>query len=76
VTGVRERPTLGLVLFGAREQWLGEGPAVDFYDGKGSLERTFEALGLEIRVPRERFAASVPAPPTCRRGRAGRRRAR
>jgi phenylalanyl-tRNA synthetase beta chain len=57
-TGVIERSTLGLVLFGAREQWLGEGPPVDFYDGKGSLERTFEALGLELAF---RASESPPA---------------
>jgi phenylalanyl-tRNA synthetase beta chain len=43
-----ETLTLGLVLFGPREQWLGEGPPVDFYDGKGSVERVFGALGLRV----------------------------
>jgi len=49
VTGVSETLTLGLVAFGARDQWLGEGPSVDFYDGKGAVERVFHALGLHVR---------------------------
>lgn len=44
----RETLTLALVAFGPREQWLGEGPAMDFYDGKGAVERIFGALGLEV----------------------------
>jgi phenylalanyl-tRNA synthetase beta chain len=44
----REVLTLGLVAFGPREQWLGEGPAMDFYDGKGAIERIFGALGLSV----------------------------
>ncbi len=57
-TGVDETLSLGLVAFGARDQWLGEGPNVDFYDGKGALERVFETLALRIE---HRVAASVPA---------------
>jgi phenylalanyl-tRNA synthetase beta chain len=47
-TGALERLTLALVLFGPRDQWLGEGPPVDFHDGKGSLERIAATLGLSF----------------------------
>lgn len=56
-TGVDESLSLGLVAFGARDQWLGEGPSVDFYDGKGALERVFATLGLTVQ---HRVATVVP----------------
>jgi len=49
VTGVSETLTLALVAFGSRDLRLGDGPAVDFYDGKGTVERVFHALGLPVR---------------------------
>ncbi len=39
-----ERLTLAVLLSGPRDRWIGEGEAVDFYDGKGVLERVFDAL--------------------------------
>ncbi|MBN8614592.1 MAG: phenylalanine--tRNA ligase subunit beta [Deltaproteobacteria bacterium] len=56
-TSVDETASLAIVAFGARDQWLGEGPSVDFYDGKGAIEGVFASLALTVE---HRVPANVP----------------
>ena len=52
-----ERRMVAGLLCGRADGWLAAGPAVDFYDAKGAVERLCAALGLDAEIAQP---ASVP----------------
>lgn len=58
---VRERAMFAILLEGPRDEWIGEGKPVDFFDAKGALETALAAVRLELTtLPDDAIEARAP----------------